>query len=247
VAQHLIESMAQSNRDFKVISGLLQDGPVEPFTGMPVQEQPVLAPLDYTGFEVIADTRILDFRPWKVGSRDEEGRSWAYGYRCLRVRKVAPGANEFVVRVRAQASKGQARSLSDLYPAVLRSGRAPAFPDGKPAPVVDVAFDLSKVPPNEVVDLAFEFIGREPSPELLRSTAVYVDVKTSLLTCWLLLPEGKHYERMDLLRYRADNASVPERVVPARESVPPDGQIIGFSLLSLEPGYLYESRWTLRD
>jgi hypothetical protein len=57
---------------------------------------------------------------------------------------------------------------------------------------------------------------------------------------------------MELLRYptRKDSAgkdSNTERIVPASELVSPDGRIAAFGLLSLEPGFTYERRWTYLD
>jgi predicted acylesterase/phospholipase RssA len=247
VAHRLIESIAQSNRDFKVLSHLLQEGPVEPFTGLPVQEGVELRPLDYSGFEVIGDARILDLRPWKTGLHGPGERSWGYVYRRLRVKKIAPTADEFVVRLRVSPSRGQLRSLNSHIPVVLRSGREGAGEDAKSVPVVDVAFDLTKVIAHDVVDLPFEFISYDPPPELQHSATVYVDAKTSMLTCWILLPGGKQYQSVDILRYSTGKVANPERIDPANEVISPDGHIVAFILLSLEPGFMYEHRWTYRE
>jgi predicted acylesterase/phospholipase RssA len=251
VTQRLIEGMAQNNRDFGVMSKLLQEGPVAPFPGMAAQVRGQLASLDYSGFEVINDSRILDFRPWKIGSKQADGSSYAYVYRRTRVKKLAPTANEFVIRIRASAGKGQVRSLTDRFPVELRLGQDKATDVGKPVPAFDVAFDVSKAVAGDVVDLSFEFMA-EPEPEILKGATMHVDAKTALLTCWLLLPEGKQYQGMELLRYptRKDSAgkdSNTERIVPASELVSPDGRIAAFGLLSLEPGFTYERRWTYLD
>jgi predicted acylesterase/phospholipase RssA len=247
VAQRLIEGMAQSNQDYAVISKLLQEGPVAPFEGMPAQEERELAPTDYSGFEVITDMRVLDYRPWKIGSPRAEERGWAYAYRRVRVKKLTPAANEFVMRVRGVTSKGAVRPLNTRIPAVLHIGRDPMVDDGRPLPVFEVAFDLSRLPANEVVDLSCELIVHEPPAEIAQSVSLYVDSKTDLLTCWLLLPEGKHHQSMDFLRYPTTKTGSPERIVPANEMVAPDGNIVALTLLGLEPGYRYERRWTYRD
>lgn len=127
------------------------------------------------------------------------------------------------------------------------SGRDSTADDGKSVPAFDLAFDLAKVPADEVVNLSFELMGREPSAELLQSATMYVDTKTALLTCWLLLPEGTHYQSLDRLRYPAGKAASPERIVPANERISPDGQLVAVTLRSLEPGFLYECRWTYPD
>ena len=60
----------------------------------------------------------------------------------------------------------------------------------------EVAFDLSKVPTHEVVDLQTELMAREPVREGVQSVKFYVDVQTGLLSCWLLLPEGKEFQEL---------------------------------------------------
>jgi hypothetical protein len=247
VAQRLIEGMAQSNQDYAVISKLLQDGPIPAFEGMPAEEARQLAPPDYSGLEVITDTRVLDYRPWKIGSRQAEERSWVYAYRRVRVKKLTPAANEFVMRFRGVALKAQVRTLNNRFPAVLRVGHDTMAQDSKPVPLFELVFDLVKVPANEVVDLWCEFIAHEPPPELLQSMSLSVESKTDLLTCWLLLPEGKRYQSMEILRYSTAKPSGPERITPANEMIAPDGQFVALTLLSLEPGFQYERRWTYRD
>ena len=113
VAQQLIESVAQGNRDFGVMGKLLNEGPVAPFVGQQPQAVPEVVPLDYSGFEVISDTRVYDYRSWRVaavGAADDQ--SWGYAYRRMRVRKLAPTANEFVMRFRSQTPSIEARPLN---------------------------------------------------------------------------------------------------------------------------------------
>jgi hypothetical protein len=239
----LLEGIAQSNQDFGVLSKLLQGGSVEHFPGLPVEEDADVNASDYSGLEVITETRILDLRSWKDGS-DE--RSWVYVYRRMRVKKIAPDANELVVRIRLPASKSHFHSLTPNVPTTVRSGTVTTA-TGKAAPIVGLAFDLSRKPVGEVVDLAFEFTTREPPARMPQAVAFPVDVRTPLLTCWVLLPAGKQYQSMDLLRFPIGKGAVPERIVPPNEVVTLDGQIAGFNLLSAEPGFMYEWRWTYRN
>jgi hypothetical protein len=247
VAHRLIESMAQSSRDYAVMRKLLEEGPSPSFVGMPAEEVPQLAPPDYSGFEVIADTRILDFRAWKDTAGQAAERSWAYGYRRLRVQKKEPNANRFVFRIRTPTTRIDLRTLDKRIPASLRLWRDTTSAEGKQTHVFEVAFDLSKVPAHAVVDLPIEALIREPRPELLETERVYVDVETGLLSYWLLLPEGKPYESFDLFRYPFGDPSARELIVPANVLNAMDGQILSFSLLSAKPEYVYECRWQYRE
>ena len=246
VAQHLIEGMAQSNRDYAVMSRLLQEGPSPAFKGMPVEEVPALAPPANTGIEVIADTRILDYRPWNIG-RASTDRSWLYLYRRMRVQKTEPGASQYVMQIRLPAVRLDARVLNDRIPSSLRVSRQAQATGGNPLQLLEIAYDFTKVPAHEVVDLPIELQLHETPPGLLQSVSFAVESDTALLNGWLLLPVGQRYQNFELLRYAAGDATAPEFVVPANLVDSMDGQILGFSLLGLKPGFRYECRWSYRD
>jgi hypothetical protein len=242
LAHQLMESMAQSNLDYAVMRKLLQEGPSPAFAGMPVEEVQQLAPPDFSSFEVIADTRILDFRAWNDTGGRAEG-SFAYGYRRLRVQKKESTAKQFVFRIHTPTTRLDLRTLNQRIPATLRLLRDTTSPEGKQMNVFEVAFDLSMVPAREVVDLPIEALIHEPPPELLETVKVYVDTETGLLNYWLLLPEGKKSESFDLFHYPVGNPSAREPIVPANQLNALDGQLLSFSLLSVKPGFVYECRW----
>ena len=249
VAQQLIESVAQGNRDFAVMGKLLNEGPVAPFVGKQPQEvQEMMMPLDYSGFEVISDTRVFDYRSWRiaaVGVADDQ--SWGYAYRRMRVRKLTPTANEFVMRSRSQTPAIEARPLNKQIPTALRLRRDAKDEDGKSIDVLDVAFDLTFVAVGEAVDLPVEIMIREPPPERLQAIGLFVDAETEMFTIWLLMPAGRQFESTDVVRYAVGTAPSPEPIVPANELTSEDGRILSFTLLSLKPGFRYEFRWTFRE
>ena len=116
-----------------------------------------------------------------------------------------------------------------------------------PVHIYEVAFNLSKVPPHETVDLPIEFMSSEPARGAADSATFYVDDETGLLSCWLLLPEGKQYQNFELLRYQNGKEKVPERVTPAYEFDTLEGGVLAFGLLNVEPGFTYEARWEHRQ
>jgi predicted acylesterase/phospholipase RssA len=248
VAQQLIESVAQGNRDFAVMGKLLNEGPVAPFVGMQTQEVQEVMPLDYSGFEVISDARVYDYRSWQVaavGATDDQ--SWGYVYRRMRVRKLTPSANEFVMRFRNQTLGIEARPLNKQIPTTLRLHRDAKAEDGTSFNILDVAFDLTFVAVGETVDLPVEIMIREPPPERLQAIALFVDAETEMFTIWLLMPAGRQFESTDVVRYAVGKAASPEPIVPANELTSEDGRILSFTLLSLKPGFRYEFRWTFRE
>jgi predicted acylesterase/phospholipase RssA len=245
VAQQLTESIAHSNRDYAVMRKLLTDGPSPPFKGMPVDEIRELTPPDYSGFDVIADMRVFDFRPWKTATDIQPGEdSWAYGYRRIRVQKLEPTANQFSLLLRSKSPLWEIRSRSAQFPAVTHLLRSPSPGDGSSLHLFKVDFDLSKVPVKEVVDLAIDVVTRDPRPEDTNAVNLYVDTETGFLSYWMLMPDGKPYESYNLVRYAAGADSAPESVAPAHQLNTRDGKILAFALLGMKPGFNYECRWT---
>lgn len=248
VAHRLVESMAQSSRDYAVMRKLLQDGPSPPFEGMSADEVRELPSPDFKGFEVIADMRVLDVRLWDVDSgQAADERSWGFLYRRMRVQKKVPTANRFAIHFRLPTDRLDLRTLNNRAPAALRLCRDGVSKDGKRLHVFEVSFDLSKVLVGDVVDLPIEMMIRGPRPDDLQSTPFYVDAETGVLSYWLLLPEGKPYQNFELIRSPTGTALSPELIKPASHLQTPDGQILAFSLLSLKPGFIYECRWTYRE
>jgi hypothetical protein len=248
VAQRLIEGIAQSNQDYALISNLLQQGPLQPFTGMPVEEVPKVDAPDNKGVEVIADMRVVDLRQLQLPSSSTTGdRSVVFVYRRMRIQKIEPAAKHFNVRSRWPTKEVQVRTLNNRVPGLIRRSLDEAAANSAPVHIYEVAFNLSNEPPHETVDLPIEFMSSAPATGAADSATFYVDDETGLLSCWLLLPEGKQYQNFELLRYQNEKAKVPERVTPAYEFDTLEGRVLAFGLLNVEPGFTYEARWEHRD
>jgi hypothetical protein len=244
VAQRLIEGIAQSNQDYALMSKLLQGGPMQPFIGMSVEAVPKVEPPDNPGIEVIADMRIVDLRQLQLpSSPTADEHSIAFVYRRVRIQKIEPAANHFTIRSRWPTEEVEVRTLHNRVPATIRRSQDVATADPAPVHIFEVAFNLSKVPAHETVDLPIEFMSNEPAKGAADSATFYVDDETGLLSCWLLLPEGKQYQNFALLRYEDGKERVPERVIPAYEFDTLEGRVLAFALLNVKPGFTYEARW----
>lgn len=245
IAQRLVESMAHSNQDYGVMNTLLKNGTQEPFEGIPAKEVTELVPPDYSGVEVMADMRVLDMRRWKTKSRRAMNeRTWIYGYRRIRLVKRESTTNRFVILFRNENPRLEIRPLNPRIPTVLRLLRDTDPSQKQPMHLFEVEFDLSKIPVKEVIDLPVELLVLEPAGDDQQTVNLHVDTQTGLLSAWLLMPNDKRYRHFDLLRYPTETISASEFVAPAQQLSMTDGQILAFSLLSAQPGFTYECRWT---
>jgi hypothetical protein len=236
--------MAQSNQDYALISELVQGGPMRPFAGMLIDPTSEIAPPDNRGIEVIADMRVVDLRQLQLdASPTTNEQSIAFVYRRMRIQKSAPTAKRFTMRSRMPTERVDVRALNIQVPAVIRRSPDLAAGVGKTIHTFEVAFDLSKIPVHQTIDLPVEFMSSEPASGAVRSATFYVDDETGILSCWLLLPEGNRYTNFELLRYQTGKDMVPERVTPAYHFDTLEGRVLSFALLNVEPGFTFEASW----
>jgi predicted acylesterase/phospholipase RssA len=248
IDQQLVESMAQSNRDYAFMRKLLQEEPRPALEGMRPEEVRELTPMDYKGFEVIADMRVFDFRPWKPSTgRSSDEHSWAHGYRRVRVQKLEPHANRFVMLGRTKTAQIDVRSLTDRVPMKLRLLRNTAQKADTPLNIFEIEFDLSKIPVRTVVDLAIEYSDREPRPANWQALDFYVDADTALLSLWLLMPHDLPVKNFDVYRFSSGKEPVPEIIAPSQQIALMNGRIAAFSVASAKAGFIYEFRPTYQD
>jgi hypothetical protein len=215
---------------------------------MPVEEVPQIEPPHNQGIEVIADMRVVDLRELRhAKSLLTDEQSVAFVYRRVRIEKMESTANDFTIRARWPTANVEVRALNKRIPTVIRRSQDVKTAEGAPVHVFEVAFNLVKVPVHDAVDLPIEFMSTEPASGTADSATFYVDDETGILSCWLLLPEGRQYHNFELLRYQNGKESVPERVTPAYQFDTLEGQVLAFALLNVNPGFTYEARWEHRE
>jgi predicted acylesterase/phospholipase RssA len=245
---HLIESLSQGSRDLEVMSRLLE-GPIKPWVGEPAEEVRDLGELNFKGFEVLQDSRILDLREWNPTSAGKlDSTSEVYGYRRLKVVKRADNAgnNLFRIDVLATSPKTQVRfPQQQLQPQLRMSNLESSIPGDKQCRW-QVTWNFEKVPPGEYVDLIYEHYS--PAVFMQRgdrssSVAIHVQVDTAEVTRWFLMPKEKEYKSYRILRYETGKPENVEVVKVVTEYLADDYTILAYKLLSAKAGYTYEVTW----
>jgi hypothetical protein len=228
---------------------LLLEGPMEPFVGEAPEEIPRLDEPDLTGFEILQDSRVLDFRKWTpTASGEGASSSSVYGYRRLKVRKQPEKTGDSLFRMRLLPTSPLARVRfppQQLRPK-LRMSRVEGDVPGEKKGLWEASADIRRVPVGDFVDIIYEHL----SPgEFLRHTAgsasiaAEIRAKTAELTRWILLPEGRAYRSFRVTRYEMGKPETAKDVPIVTEYLAEDHTILAYKLLSLEPGYTYEVTW----
>jgi predicted acylesterase/phospholipase RssA len=243
----LIDSISHGNPDFEVMSQLMR-APMRSFKGVAAEEVAKLDPLDYEGFNVLQDSRILDLRPWNptgVGKTDTS--SLLYGYRRVKVQKTEEQRNN-VFRVTALATHpdSQFRFPPQRFQPKLRRMYVESRDSHEKLCQFEVSVDLSKAPAGQVVDVIYEhfspglFVQRG---DVSSTIALRSDFDAAEATRWLLMPSGREYRSFEILRYEANRAGMAEVVKGYTEYLADDSSIIAYKLASVKAGYTFEVTW----
>ena len=214
---HLVESLSQGSRDLEQMSRLLE-GPMKPWIGEAAEEVPRFDEPDLTGFEILQDSRIFDFRRWTpTASGQSDSGSLVYGYRRLKVLKQPENTenNLFRMCLLPTSPQAQVRFPPQQLKPRLRMSRVEGDVPGEKKYLWEASYDFQHVPAGDFVDLIYEHL----SPgEFLQHTegtaslAVPIRAKTAELTRWILMPEGKEYQSFRMIRYETGKPETVEAV-----------------------------------
>ncbi len=246
---HLIDSLSQGSRDLEVMTRLL-DGPMTPWVGEVPEEirGDKAGEIDFRGFEILQDSRIVDMRNWNPVSGKDDETSLVYGYRRVKVRKLPDHTGNKPFRMSALAThpKSQFRfPKQDLQPHLLQLPMESTLP-GEKMVRFDITADFSRVAPGDFVDIIYEHMS--PGEFLRRgidssSISFRTQEHTAEVTRWFLLPRGKEYHSFRILRWET---AKPEKVEPVKvvnEYLADDSTILAYKLLSVDAGFTFEITW----
>jgi predicted acylesterase/phospholipase RssA len=243
----LIESISRGNPDFDIMSQLMR-APMKSFKGVAAEDVRKFDPLDYKGFNILQDSRVIDLRPWDptaAGKTDNDSR--VYGYRHVKVEKTENhGDNVFRVTALTTHPDSQFRFPPQRFQPTLRrliienpgtQGKKCEF---------EVSVDLSKAPTGQVVDLSYEhyspgeYVQRG---ELSTTIAFRSDFDAAETTRWILMPRHKEYRSFEILRYETGKRATAETVKAFTEMLADDASIIAYKMASVKAGYTFEVTW----
>lgn len=248
IESNLVQSLSQGSRDLEQMTRLLEDGTDARWTGAAADEVDKLEEPDFTGFQILQDSRILDLRHWGPGaSRYGSSGSYISSYRRMKVYKL-PGNTEhtlFRFPLGPQGADVQVQFPPQELPAKLVR-TTPAENAIEKSVDWQVIYDLRKVPPGQSVDLLWEYQlpwGIYHPSENSTTHGYDVVVETAELTQWILMPTGKLYKNFDFIRYQKGKPETAEPARAASEFLTEDATVLAYKLLGLKPGYSYENVW----
>ena len=247
----LIESISQGSMDFEIMSRLL-DGPMPTWKGEAAEEVSKLDDLDFKGFEILQDSRILDLRPWNpAGTGKTDASSMVYGYRRVKVLRKPEnnGPNLFRIGLLATSPKTQVRFPRQMLQPKLRMMHVENPIQGEKLCRFEADVDFQKVPAGEIVDVIYEhyspglFLQRGDGSSTI---SFHSDADTGEVTRWFLMPRGRDYQSFRIVRYETGKSGTAEAVKGFTEYLADDSTILAYKMVSAKAGYTYEITWFYR-
>ena len=236
----IVEAITHGSPDFRKILELVQHSTTPAWTPLPVKEVSKASPkLDYSGFDFISDTSIVDLRDWRSKTRDE-----AHYYRRVRIRKRASEDHIVLQYPRLPFDRIDFHAGPEKLKPVVR--RVPPEA-GEGRTTWELEFDLSSVRAGGATDIEIEatvynFEARKGKREnWLRYSP---PAPTEQASVWVLFPESRPYKDYHLTRYATADPSKSQEIETQYTIDHPYGSIIAWSIVNALPGYVYECEWT---
>jgi predicted acylesterase/phospholipase RssA len=248
VANQLVESLTQGNYELDLLTGLLENGPAKPWTGATAEEVRTLGYPDFTGYEVLQNSWVIDLRRWSPSEATKpNSSSMVHIYRRIKAHKQQETAvRYFRFPLTMISPQTEVRFPKQQLEATLRRSNVEGLDPDEKEVRMDASFDFHAVPVGDNVDLFFESqsAGQFLSPTENGTEIVWdVPVATAELTMWILMPEGMEYRGFHVSRSQTGK---PEKVEPVKvvtEYLAQDYTILAFKLQSLKTGYTYAVAW----
>ena len=236
----IVDAITHGSPDFLKMFEIVQRGTTPAWTPLPVADVSQASPkLDYSGFEFVSDTSIVDLRDWRSKTRDV-----AHYYRRVRIRKRANEDRMVLQYRRLPFDRIDFHAGPEkLRPVVRRV--PPEAGEGKTT--WELEFDLSGVRTGSATDIEIEatvhdFEARKGEREnWLRYSP---PATTEQASVWVLFPESRPYKDYRLIRYATTDPSKLQEIETQFTIDRPYGSIIAWSIVNAEVGYVYECEWT---
>ncbi len=235
--QMVLSAVAETSPIYRKVLTLLEEGPVNTFVPAEYVEVDTLEELDYTGYKIISDSRIIDLRRWSGK------KSAPFVHDRIRIRRTAEGINNTKLRFQLRSKDDKpfitCRNES-LSPVISRMKE----PDG--TFLWELLLDFSHVPLDSVVDIVLDgTVASEQAEELADGGrfAFAVPVETGMIQIWMLMPQDRTYDRLALSSYPTGQPHLAHAVVPDTTVELPLGSIATFRFISPEADRRYECRW----
>ncbi|TWU13366.1 Patatin-like phospholipase [Symmachiella macrocystis] len=237
----VLSALAQSSPIYGKVIELMDQGPAGPLPSVEYEVVTAIDDADYTGFEIISDSRIYDLRGWEEGT-NEQGEVTAYTR--LRIRRREENMHNTHVRLIYETNADTLRGT--IQPQRI-SPKWKRMSLGKGRYRWELDMDFSRIPMDDDVELMLDFnLNQEVATQSNHSGKFFFSIpfRTGLSQVWVLMPEGRTYNSFEVSSFPIGRPDQVELVVPDSKVELPFGSIATFRLINPDADHRFECRWT---
>ncbi|MGY8769298.1 MAG: patatin-like phospholipase family protein [Pirellulales bacterium] len=238
--QRVLSAVAGTSPIYHKILALLEEGPNLEMEGMTANEVTEMLEPDFTGYEVISDTRIFDLREWSNPNAQQDA---AFQHARIRIRRTDEAAdNPHLLFQLPSADEDfeivcHNENLNPKLSRMIQPGSDYLW---------ELDLDFSRVPLGGDVEVVLDEV--MASEQIKHGTAegrfeFSVTASTGLVQMWVLMPTNRAYEGFEIIGYPIDDPGHIEVIEPSTKVELPLGSIATFQLINPKPKYHYECRW----
>ncbi|MFV2067411.1 MAG: patatin-like phospholipase family protein [Pirellulales bacterium] len=238
--QMVLSAIAETSPVYRKILELLERGPARDIGTLPCTDVTAMEPPDFSGFEIVSDTRIFDLRRWL----DPATTTWSSNVHVrLRVRRTEQGSENTHLRFQTRTIDEGLVLFSpteSLTPTLTRM----QLPDETYLWQLDL--DFSHVPIGGDTEFVLDGSVSADSATLSADEGRFtftIPTKAGLVQIWMLMPVGRQYEYFQISGHPLGKPESSELVVPNAQVELPFGSIATFQLINPKENYRYECRW----
>jgi predicted acylesterase/phospholipase RssA len=242
----VVNAVAQGMPDFRKAMELIEHGPHQNWKAEPVERVAALKEIDYKGWELVNDTRILDLRGIEPSGWFNRTPPHYYVCNILRIRKLPTyqGDGKLTLIYPFRGSAPEVRVPSREYQPVVQQLKGDVEVHDQPGSMTQIEFNLAHVPNGDSVNLECEFLFRDVSQVKGYWVRYKPMMPTKMSNVWLLFPSNHPYRNYKLRSFVAGQPGSPENEEPRYLIDHPLGLVIAWSLTNPKDERTYECQWT---
>lgn len=243
--ESVVNAVALGMPDFSKAMQLVDEEPRRRWSASKVELVKSFEPVDYQGWEILNDTRIVDLRGMESGGWST-GSSEYYVCNSLRIRKLPDyhGNGILTLVYPLRGLTPETRVKSEEYIATIKRLDVPTSVHGHPGSMTHVEIDLARLPNGDSLNLEIEFLVR--GTENLKGFWVRYTpaMPTQVANVWLLFPPSRPYHDYKLRSFVLGEKAPPDVEEPRYVIDHPYGAVIAWSLVNPKLNRTYECRWS---
>jgi predicted acylesterase/phospholipase RssA len=249
----VIASITRGDPDIRSLFSLIDSDPLTNWTDAQINDQSEPSQVDNSQLEVLTQSRILDLRGLQRGTETSGPSGSIYVRERLTVK--LPEENDtperhITLRYPMQVREARFRATESFIPLTISRVTQPFKIHGEDRTLYEMDFDLTDVSLAEPVTLEIEALVARSAVRRKYAKGIghykfETELKTDLVSVWLLFPTDRPYRTYSLMRYPGDRSSPPE-VMQSRFTIDhPYGTLIGWSVINPQRDMVYECRWSM--